>query len=150
MTGDILKFAIDRRSESIIEINAVDHHDWSYLTLAVLKHQEKESLDVIEKLLELEVDPHIESDSGKSAVHCAAHLGHSDLITLFVKHNVDLTRLSNPDPQAYDSTAKTPLHYMIQYDHNECLRIALLGGADPFVQDAKGNTLLHYCSVYSI
>ena len=65
-------------------MNIPDQNGWTILTAAVLySEDEEESLEVISEMLDLGINPHIQSNSGHSVIHVACHLGHDRIVKLF-------------------------------------------------------------------
>ena len=86
------------------------------MMMATLFYDDENNLHLVQLLLKLGADPHIQSSIGESAVHYAAHLGLNDILQLFNSQSVDMGKLTTPHPQPddlFDKCAKTCLHFAI-------------------------------------
>ena len=122
------------------------------MMMATLFYDDENNTLMVESLLKLGADPHIQSTIGESAVHYAAHLGLNDILQLFNSEGVDMNRLTTPHPHPddlFDQCAKTCLHFAIRFDRESTTRELLkMASLNVFTPDSEGNTALHYCAMY--
>ncbi|EKD83398.1 MAG: ankyrin [uncultured bacterium] len=90
--------------------------------------------DVIVRLLEAGVDVNRTDKSGVSSLHYASMSGHSDVVSLLLKHG------ANPDlPTTADVLKKwTPLHCAVKGGKSEIVAMLLAGGGDPHLKNGEG------------
>lgn len=90
--------------------------------------------DVILRLLEAGADVNRTDKSGVSPLHYASMSGHSDVVSLLLKHG------ANPNlPTTADILKKwTPLHCAVKGDRSEVVALLLASGGDPHQKNGEG------------
>jgi ankyrin repeat protein len=94
--------------------------------------------EIINKILEYQINVNDRTNTGESALHIACNLQLVEVVEKLLKFN-------NIDINAQDNEHQfTPLHYSINNYNLEITKLLLKEGADVNIQDAFGNTILHY------
>jgi len=106
---------------------------------AGVKGSKSGHLDTVKLLLSRGADPNAADQAGKTALHWAASQGNGECILALLEAGAVL-----------DSTdylfRRTPLHYAAQNAQPEAYDALVTKGADPNIQDVRGNTPLECCS----
>lgn len=137
-----LHYAITFNNYEIVDLllksgsnpNQQDKYGNNSLHLAIYNRNQK----IIEKVIEYIVDVNSKTYIGESVLHIASNLQLVDV----VKYLLNIKEL-DVNVQDYEHEI-TALHYAINLGNREVVKILLNKGANPNIQDAYGNTALHY------
>ena len=148
--------------EGEIDINEKTRTGKTALYIAI----SREHLHIVEKLLELGVDPNIKVE-GDTMLHTASFTPNVELLKRIIQvlpnsvnekteeggytalHNaaiignpscVQLLLDNGADPNIQDNNGRTPLHDAIQQELGDVIRLLLDRGADPNIVDKEGKT----------
>ncbi|WP_353283086.1 ankyrin repeat domain-containing protein [Wolbachia endosymbiont (group A) of Pogonocherus hispidulus] len=108
------------------------------------KHESR--VKAIDLLLKHGADPNTRNREGKSPLHCV--INNSD--GTFCHKVTELLLNYNASPDAEDNQGKTPLHYLFEdgiHNHVEIAKLLLKRGANLYIQNERGESLLY--KVYS-
>lgn len=100
---------------------------------------ERDHLAIAIMLLDRGADVHARANGGRMALHLAARFATADTVEMLLER-------AHANPNAETSDGRTPLHYAASAaedgdeDRREVIRVLRDFGADPTIEDRKGNT----------
>lgn len=86
-----------------------------------------------ERLLQLGCDTQKLSDTGMNPLHLASKKGYTEIVALFIKHNVPLNAQTRVE-------LKTAMHLAAEHGHMDIMQILIDAGADHTIKDKCGYT----------
>ncbi len=91
---------------------------------------------VAQKLLFRGLNVNQKDNNGLTPLHTLVKRGYAlkDMILLFLKYGANINEQDNEE--------KTPFHYILNSQHNNCIRVLLENGADLDIKDKKGNSCM--------
>lgn len=114
--------------------NIADKYGNNSLHLSVYSR----NYDICKYILNYDIDINSKTNIGESALHIASNLQESKIFNLLIDYpNI------NVNSQDYDHEF-TPLHYSVNLNNIEQVRLLLNKKANSNIQDIYGNTVLHY------
>lgn len=132
------------------------------------------NIQAVQILLKYDSNPNITDNYGNNALHLAIYSRNYEIFITVLKYNVNINQVtkigetalhiacnlqeieivkhllkeSNINLNIQDKEYEfTPLHYSINLNNTEQIKLLLNGGANPNIQDKYGNSIIHYCII---
>lgn len=134
---DVQRSGIHGRNSALHIITEKHDTEFAKFLLAKLPSKEK-CLELIK--LETAVDIQGQRPRLFSCLHLAAYYGHTDLVTLYLDHGVDVNLLNGKKD--------TALLWAARWGHYNTVDLLLDRNADPEVKNDKGSTALYWAIRY--
>ena len=136
-----LHYAIKNKNEYFVKklleegsnFNIKNDEGFNSLHLGIYSRNYK----IVELILKQNIDINSKTKTGETSIHIACNFQLEDIIKLLIKYGINL------NTKDYENEF-TALHYIINLNNIKILKDLLKAGSNPNIQDAFGNTPLHY------
>ncbi len=121
---DLVKFLLNKGADPNIKVS-----DGYTCLLSAVENEGKDSLLILDELLQAGADIHAEGINGWTALHLAAARGKAEMAASLIAAGADVNRRTKIDG------TETPLMEAAYCGHSSIVRLLLEHGADPLMQD---------------